>query len=129
MDLGVFYEEAASSDATLLVSSRKTKRYLLFDGQLTLKGWTNIETGEVRSPIAHLDTNGLAQLAFSGIHAISPSLFPRFSEMPERFGIIDFYLKFCNLYQFKGCWKKDLRLMDVGKLETLEQAEQFLLSI
>ena len=37
-------------DAVLLVSRRKTKRYLLFDNAMRLMGWTNTETGEVRSP-------------------------------------------------------------------------------
>ena len=37
-------------DALLLVSRRKTKRYLLFDEENLLDGWTNIETGEVKSP-------------------------------------------------------------------------------
>ena len=41
--------------ARLLVSERKTKRYLLFDDTMRLVGWTNIETGEVKSPYQHLD--------------------------------------------------------------------------
>lgn len=41
-------------DAVLLVSRRKTKRYLLFDNAMRLMGWTNIETGEVRSPFPWL---------------------------------------------------------------------------
>ena len=46
--------------------------------------------------------------------------------MPDRFGIIDFYLKYCHQYAFKGKEKSGLQLMDVGKLDTLEQAETFL---
>jgi hypothetical protein len=46
--------------------------------------------------------------------------------MPERFGIMDFYLKYCHQFAFMGLEKKDLRLMDVGKLDTLEQAETFI---
>ena len=41
--------------ATLAVSERKTSRYLLFDDDMRLKGWTNISTGEVRSPYPDLD--------------------------------------------------------------------------
>ena len=116
----------ASVDALLLVSDRKTKRYLLFDDELILDGWTNIETGEVRSPYKGLDPLNCKRLAFSGIHLISPRVYPLFDEMPDRFGIIDFYLKFCHQCAFLGYEQKDLRLLDVGKLETLEQAEQFL---
>ena len=45
----------SNPDALLLVSQRKTKRYLLFDDEMILDGWTNIETGEVRSPYKGLD--------------------------------------------------------------------------
>ncbi|WP_419573827.1 hypothetical protein, partial [Ruminococcus sp.] len=39
----------------LMVSERKTKRYLLFDDSMRLVGWTNIETGEVKSPYPDLN--------------------------------------------------------------------------
>lgn len=128
-DLSLFYEQAQGSDATLLVSERKTKRYLLFDDEMVLKGWTNIETGELKGPSTLVSADGLSKYAFSGIHVLSPSLFPRFCEMPDRFGIIDFYLKYCSHYQFKGYMKKDLRLMDVGKIDTLYEAEEFIKNI
>lgn len=55
-DLRTFYEQGPlmtnyatgnnmKAAATLLVSWRKTKRYLLFDADMRLVGWTNIETG------------------------------------------------------------------------------------
>lgn len=113
-------------DALLVVSRRQTKRYLLFDDELLLDGWTNIETGEVKSPYPALDPTGMRQLAFSGMHVIWPRLFPLFNEMPDRFGIIDFYLKYCHQCAIIGLEQKDLRLLDVGKLDTLEQAESFI---
>lgn len=119
----------APPDALLVVSQRNTKRYLLFDDEMILDGWTNIETGEVRSPYPALDPTDLKCLAFSGIHMIWPRLFPLFQDMPERFGIIDFYLKYCHQCAFLGYEKKDLRLMDVGKLDTLDQAESFASSL
>jgi NDP-sugar pyrophosphorylase family protein len=119
---------AAREDAlsTIVVSDRKTKRYFLFDESMRLVGWTNIETGEVKSPYKGLNPADLKMLAFSGIHMIWPRVFPLFSEMPERFGIIDFYLKYCHQCAFLGYEKKDLQLMDVGKIDTLEQAEPFI---
>ena len=113
-------------DALLLVSQRKTKRYLLFDDEMILDGWTNIETGEVRSPYPGLDPTEMKRLAFSGIHMIWPRVYPLFEQMPERFGIIDFYLKYCHQCAFLGLEQKDLRLLDVGKLDTLHEAEKFL---
>ena len=128
VDLAALYAFAKEHepDALLLVSRRKTKRYLLFDDEYLLDGWTNIETGEVRSPYQGLDPTELRRLAFSGIHVLSPSVFPLFDDMPQRFGIMDFYLKYCHQRAFYGKEKKDLLLMDVGKLETLEEAEKFL---
>ena len=125
----------AAIDALLLVSERKTKRYLLFDDEMRLQGWTNIETGEVRGPLTSHPSSltphpspltSMSQLAFSGIHIIGPGTFPLFEEMPDRFGIIDFYLKYCGQRVFLGYDKKDLRLLDVGKLDTLEQAEMYI---
>ena len=113
-------------DAVLLVSWRKTKRYLLFNDDMKLVGWTNIETGEVRSPYPDLDPKKCRTYAFAGIHALSPRLLKMMDEFPDRFGIIDFYLKACATHNIKGYVKDDLKLMDIGKLDTLAQAEEFL---
>lgn len=120
------------TDAPLLVvSQRQTKRYLLFDETMRMQGWTNIETEEVKGPVA----NGLPQtshftslrkLAFSGIHLFHPSLAPLLAEWPERFPIMDFYLKACADHRIVGYEAKNLRLLDVGKLDTLDKAEAFL---
>ena len=122
---------ALPMDAPLLVvSERKTKRYLMFDNDMRLHGWTNIETGELKGPIADNhptpDAQHLRKLAFSGIHVFHPSLAPLLDEWPERFPIMDFYLKACGDNLIKGYEAKDLRLLDVGKLDTLEKAEEFI---
>lgn len=138
VDLREFYQIASQSekgkvkseesecDAVLLVSWRKTKRYLLFNDDMRLVGWTNIETGEVRSPYPELNPKECRMYAFAGIHALSPRLLKMMDEFPDRFGIIDFYLKACATHNIKGYVKDDLKLMDIGKLDTLAQAEEFL---
>ena len=68
----------------------------------------------------------LHAFAFSGIHSFSPRLFPLMERFPERFPIIDFYLSTCHRAHIVGLVKDDLRLMDVGKIETLDQAENFI---
>lgn len=143
-------------DAVLLVSRRKTKRYLLFDSALRLMGWKNVETGEVKSPFPWLRSaeltvddqlrvtvqsgmqwaadNGqrpmnigpLYAFAFSGIHSFSPRLFPLMERFPDRFSIIDFYLSTCHRSRIFGCVKDDLRVLDVGKPGSLEQASDFI---
>ena len=134
VDFGWFSRQhLPEEDAVLLVSKRKTKRYLLFDNAMRLMGWKNIETGEIRSPYEYVRRTGLSQhgepfneYAFSGIHSFSPRLFALMEQFPERFPIIDFYLSVCHRSKIVGLVKDDLRLMDVGKIETLDQAEQFI---
>ena len=126
VDLRWLYENSKGSDAVLLVSERKTKRYLLFNDDMRLVGWTNIETGEVKSPYEDLDASVCKMYAFSGIHVFSPRLFPLMDSFPDKFGIIDFYLKVCGQAVIKACVKPDLSLLDVGKLDTLAEAERFM---
>lgn len=131
VDLTAFYDHACSSgaEATLLVSERQTKRYLLFDDEYRLVGWTNKETGEVKSPHNWVkdELQSLQMLAFSGIHVFSPALFPMMDQWPDRFPIIDFYLSACATHPLSGYVADNLRMIDVGKLDSLQQAEEFLL--
>ncbi len=126
-------QHQADEDAVLLVSRRKTKRYLLFDNAMRLMGWKNVETGEVKSPYEYIRRTGLSQhgeplnmFAFSGIHSSSPRLFPLMDRFPDRFSIIDFYLSVCHRSHIVGLVKDDLKVLDVGKLDSLHEAEQFL---
>ena len=114
---------ALPTDAPLLVvSQRQTTRYLQFDDTMRLIGWKNIETGQVKGCEGH-------SLAFSGIHMFHPSLAPLLADWPERFPIMDFYLKACADHLIRGYEAKDLRLLDVGKLDTLDNAEKFIKSL
>ena len=125
VNLQKFYQNAPLA-ARLLVSERKTKRYLLFDDTMRLVGWTNIETGEVKSPYSGLNPKDYQMYAFSGIHMVAPSLFPLMEDEPDKFPIMDFYLRHCDKVRIEGYVKNDLKLMDVGKQETLKEAEAFL---
>ena len=141
-------QQQPDEDAVLMVSQRQTKRYLLFDNAMRLMGWKNIETGEVKSPFpwlreseftvdenlqvipltSHLSslTSRLYAFAFSGIHLFSPRLFPLMERFPDRFSIIDFYLSVCHRARIVGLVNNDLRMLDVGKLDTLTEAENFI---
>lgn len=124
-DLRTFYINNQDADATLLVSNRVTQRYLLFDDSMTLKGWTNIATGEIKSPYPNLNINNLHKYAFSGIHLFSPRMFRLMDDKPEAFPIMYFYLEMCCKANIKGMVCPNLKLMDVGKLNTLHEAEHF----
>ena len=77
IDLAGLYRHHLESDAesTLLVSERKTSRYLLFDDDYHLHGWINKSTGEVKPAGFDYRETKYRELAFGGIHIISPSLF------------------------------------------------------
>ncbi|MBP1530885.1 MAG: NTP transferase domain-containing protein [Bacteroidaceae bacterium] len=124
-NLPQFMAAGREAEATLLVSQRETQRYLLFDDQHRLVGWTNTATGEVRSPNPELNPNQCHRRAFAGIHQMSTSLFPLMDKWPEKFSIIDFYLSICASHCIMAYEQPNLRLMDVGKIATLSQAEQF----
>ncbi len=132
IDIRSFYndmlmiENIDNCGAMLLVSNRKTKRYLLFDDNMKLCGWTNVETGEVKTPYDNLDIDACKRYAFSGIHAFSPKMFYLMDDFPNKFSIMDFYLKTCDKIVIKGYLKDNLKLMDVGKTDTLKDADIFL---
>lgn len=111
--------------ATLVVSGRETSRYLLFDEDMRLVGWTNVNTGEVRSPYPELDVAKCRKLAFSGIHVISDRVFDLMEKWPERFSIVDFYLGVLADYPIYGYVPENPEILDVGKISSLESALQF----
>ena len=84
----------------MLVSERQTQRYLLFDEENRLVGWTNVKTGEVKSPYKGLDVEVCRKYAFAGVHLFSPRLFPYFDAWPDKFSVIDFYLSVCDRERF-----------------------------
>ncbi len=112
--------------ATLVVSERQTQRYLLFDETNNLKGWINIATGETR-PCSLTHTGYLHPLAFSGMQILSPMIFNLLEEGKgkDRFSLIDAYLSICNTESVKAFEPADYRMMDVGKIDHLKEAEQF----
>ena len=127
VDIQALWNEHLSSGsaATLLVSKRSSSRALLFNEKGNLTAWTNKTTGEIKTPYESVDITSLEELAFSGIHVFSPSLFKYFGEYPEKFSIIDFYLNTCKAEKIKAFTQEGLQLLDVGKLDSLEKAEEF----
>ena len=126
-DVAQLYREAAQGSqlATLVVNQRETSRYLLFDDQMLLRGWTNVQTGEVKGVEAP------RRRAFSGIHVVAPALaqyINAFRGNNEPFPIMDFYLHVCNSIDLRaielptGC-----RWVDCGKVESLQKASEILL--
>ncbi|MBO4592678.1 MAG: NTP transferase domain-containing protein [Bacteroidaceae bacterium] len=122
--LAELYAAAGDVDALLLVSDRSTTRYLLFDADMCLVGWQNIQTGEVRTPYADLRPEECHRLAFSGIHVVNKSLTNAMSDWPDKFGIIDFYIRKCAELNIRGYVQPGLQLIDIGKIEVLRKMEE-----
>ena len=119
--------------ATLVVSQRQTQRYLLFDTDQCLKGWTNITTGEYRPQTLSTDTAiQYQQYAFSGMQIVSPRLLNFMDELAkekgDKFSLIDLYLAICEHHPeevLRAYIPADYRMMDVGKTAQLQEAELF----
>lgn len=125
-DLPGFYAHQHQHDVLLMVSERETQRYLLFDDRHRMVGWTNIATGEVRSPFPHLNPADCQKLAFAGIHSVSPRIASLMNPYPKAFPIMQFYIENCDKLDIVGVTQPDLRLLDVGKQDSLLAAESFL---
>lgn len=125
-DLAGFFRVSGKYDAALLVSERDSSRRLYFDREsMRLVGWGNLATGETRSPFRGFAPQKCRALAFSGIHAISPKALEAMDGWPEEFSVIDFYLKECAALDIRGIEAANLKLVDVGKLDTLRSADAF----
>lgn len=126
--LRVFVDsDNGKADALLMVSRRQSSRQLYFDKKtMRLVGWKNLKTGDTRSPLANFCPDDYAGFVFSGIHAIGRRALEQMDAWPDVFSIIDFYLKESGRLNIKGVEVPDLRLLDVGKTDTLAEADAFL---
>lgn len=107
--------------ATLAVQERKTSRYLLFNDQLELCGRRLVK--EEKTEIVRPSQN-MTELAFAGIHVISPRIFPLLTEEGV-FSIIPAYLRLAALGEKIQAFRADeYYWRDLGKPENIQQAEQ-----
>ena len=115
----------------VVVSPRETQRYLLFDEDNRLCGWTNVATGEVRGPIANSQSliANKRHLAFSGMQVLNPRIFGCMDkvvkEKGEKFSLIDLYVSIAEKEILRAFIPENYRMMDVGKIDQLSDAEAF----
>ena len=126
LDLKELYNNHLSTGslATLVVSKRDTVRYLLFKENNRLCGWINEKTGETK-PVTFSDISGFNKLAFAGIQMLSPDIFKLMEDCEPKFPIMDFYLSNVEEQTIKGFIPFDFHMLDVGKLDVLDEAERF----
>ncbi|MCQ4036003.1 nucleotidyltransferase family protein [Kaistella montana] len=115
----VKYHQEKKDFATLAVSDRKSSRKLLFNPEMILRGWLNVETGEQR--LAEFN-KGFKPLAFSGIHCINPEIFNKIKRT-GKFSIMEEYLDLMHSEQIHGYEHQGI-LIDVGRPESVLEAEK-----
>ena len=106
--------------ATLAVTNRKTNRYFLFDDVENLCGWKNIKTGEQK---ISRETKKYFEKAFSGIHVISPEIFPLI-KCKGKFSMVDVYLDLAKMHTITAFDHSPSKFIDVGKPESIAIAEE-----
>ncbi|WP_332024272.1 nucleotidyltransferase family protein [Kaistella sp.] len=115
----VKYHQEKKDFATLAVSDRKSSRKLLFNPEMVLRGWVNIDTGEQR--LAEFN-KGFKPLAFSGIHCINPAIFSKIKRT-GKFSIMEEYLDLMHTEKIHG-FEHQAKLIDVGRPESVLEAEK-----
>jgi MurNAc alpha-1-phosphate uridylyltransferase len=129
LDLGEMIDQHMKLQplATLAVTSRKTSRYFLFDEMPNLCGWKNEKTGEQK---ISREAKSYTEKAFSGIHVISPQIFPllKTSVLPsgvkDRFSMVDVYLELAKTHAITAFDHSNTKFVDVGKPESIAIAEK-----
>lgn len=115
----VWFHAETRALATLAVQDRQSSRYLLFDRQLQLSGR---HVGD-KPPELVRPAQPLEALAFSGIHVISPRLFPLMTE-ESVFSIISTYLRLAGQGEKIAAFRADeFRWRDLGTPESVRAEE------
>ena len=116
----VSYHKESKDFATLAVSDRESSRKLLFNDDLVLRGWLNVQTGEQR--LAEFN-KGFRPLAFSGVHCINPVIFDKIKRK-GKFSVMEEYLDLMHTEKIHG-FVHDSILIDVGRPESVIEAEKY----
>lgn len=113
----IAYHQESKQLATLAVMDRASSRKLLFNQEMNLCGWQNLNNHETK---ISRECKQCHSLAFSGIQIISTQML----NMPfeGKFSIIDVYLHYAKNDIIKGFDHTGNIFIDVGKPESLAQA-------
>lgn len=123
LDLSKMYQAHLNHKAlaTLAITNRHSSRGFLYNKDGRLIGWKNRTTEETKISI---DTNEPLMGSFSGIHIIDPIIFT-LTQRTGKFSIVDLYLELAALHSICVYDHTGDTVIDVGKPESIEKAEQF----
>lgn len=124
LNLKDFYHYHLSDDAaaSLVVSKRISSRYLLLNDENILCGWEDVKKNE---KIISRNEKNLYQFAFNGIHIINPEIIKHFSD-EKVFSVIKAYLMLAETEDIVGYVCNDIKWIDVGKIDSLDKAEELI---
>ena len=119
IDLNLMVETHNQSGvlSTVAVKKRATSRYFIFDQTNLLCGWKSVKENKT---IMAKEPNGKTQdLAFCGIHVISPQIFPKLTET-GKFSIVESYLRLAREGERIAAFRVDENSwQDIGKVSEL----------
>lgn len=121
------FHNEQGNDVSLLVSRRDSSRKLIFDAAMNLCGWHSLKDNRF-IPEEVERVNGFTELAFSGIYVISPAVLEVMKQQnwSGKFSIIDFLLSNVGTLKIKGYNDPNLRILDIGKPDSLNRADEFI---
>ena len=122
--VGNVYNVALKLTKTNLWTTLQTKPMAAFYNN-NLKGWINEKDGQTVLSSAYNSTNH-HKLAFFGIHVLSGKAISLMKSFPDKFSIINFYLSICDNNSVGAYIANDNHMVDVGRLTSLNEAEEFL---
>lgn len=117
-------------DISLLTSDRDSSRKLIFDESGCLRGWHDVRNGIFKPGDFHPEPN-MHSSSFSGIYIVGPSAIEQLrcyknSNGNDIFPIMDFFLWVRDKIKIGEIKSNRLNLIDIGKPDTLKQADMFL---
>lgn len=119
LDISDLYKKHLSNDAlaTLAVRHRPGNRFFLVDKSGRIRGWRNVATKE--EIITVNSSKGLEEIAFSGIHVISPEIIDM---MPEGiYSMTSIYLMLAGKNRIMTFLHDDGYWFDCGTPQNLEK--------
>ena len=121
IDIAQMYQQHCESGAlaTYAIQKRDTSRYMLHNTEGVMCGWMNTKTKTIKMSRFAAE---LGMYSFSCFHIVSPEIF-KTTPSEDFFTIIDWYLNIGNQYTIMGYRHDDDIWCDIGKPETLLEAE------
>lgn len=124
MDISALWEfhKNNNSIATLASFNRDSVRHFLWNEKDELCGWRNLDTGE---EIASRETSNAKGQPFAAVHVIKKEILDllpakgKFSLTPE-------YIRLSRNHTFKRFNAENTYWFDIGSIEKLERADQYL---